>query len=367
VTAKPGARTTWKSSSRKRKRARGESWVERLEPLAELRAAFVDCHSTITRRVLTEYLPPEGRVIEIGAGLGQLRSWLDEAVGERVVHADPDVEALAVLSRRFPSAKVSRARAESLPFEDESCAAVVGLCVLDVLADLDAALREIHRVLVPGGVLVHFLDMAPKFEAALRELASEGSLVLPNLFSDPCDEPWPADMLLTERSAMHALLIELEKGRHPLPHVFGHYFQNFFRSPFDAAKAGREYEAFARTPTMRELLKTLLISAYAQGHKLGLPPPRGVLASSGQRLARRLSIACADAALVVELNDVRTARSSRPATEGEPTYRSLALGHERRAQDLPDRLLCADEAPPTAGNQVIEAAVSVVVARRPPV
>lgn len=365
MTDKARAKVTWKSTSRKPKRARAESWVERLEPLAALREAFLPCHRAIVRAVFDEYLPSAGPVVELGAGLGQLCRWLEGWNSERFVHTEPDPQALAALSRAFPHARVKAAGASSLPFEDASCAAVVGVCVLDVVPDLDATLREARRVLVPGGVLVHFLDMAPRFETVLRELAAEDRIVLPNLFSDPSAQRWPEDLLLTERAGMQRLLAELDQRSHPLGRVFGHYFQNFARTPFDAAKAAREYEAFSRAPEMRELLKTLLASAYTHGFQLGVPAPRGVVASSGRWLADRFATAVDRNALTLELNDLRAAWASTPAAAEGWIYRSLALGHERRQQTLPEHCLCPAAESPTPGTTLVEAAMSVLVARRP--
>lgn len=363
MTDKARVKPTWKSSSRKQKRARGESWLERLEPLSALREAFLPCHRAVVRGVFEESLPANGLLIEVGAGVGQLCRWLDGAYAERFVHTEPDAPALAAHARNFPHGRVKAASATALPFADASTAAVVGVCVLDVVSDLDATLREAERVLAPGGVLVHFLDMAPRFELVLGELASAGQIVLPNLFSDPSAQRYPEDLLVTERAGMLHLLRELEQRSHPLPRVFGHYFQNFTRSPFDAPKAAREYEAFTRAPELRELLKTLLASGYAQGFQLGVPAPRGVLVSSGRWLAERLAKALAQTSLALERNEIRTAWSLGPSSDGL-LYRSLALGHERRQAELPESFLCADAKPPADGQMLVETGVSVLVARR---
>ncbi|HEX6766860.1 MAG TPA: methyltransferase domain-containing protein, partial [Polyangiaceae bacterium] len=264
---------------------------------------------------------------------------------------------------KFPEARTLEARIEALPFADGSASAAVGLCVLDVLSDPAPAFRELRRIVAPGGRLIHFLDLAPNFEAALRELAREGKVALPNLFSDPSSSPWPADLLVTERTAMERLLLELRRASHPLPHVFGHYFENYSRAPFDAKKAAREYEAFTRTQEVRELLKTLLTSAFETGFRLGVPAPEGELASSGRRLAERLEAAAREAGFTLELSDIRTAWAHGARAPEGPSYRSIALGHERRGHELPERLLCEDAVPASESNVLLETAMFVLVAR----
>jgi ubiquinone/menaquinone biosynthesis C-methylase UbiE len=271
---------------------------------------------------------------------------------------------LGVLAERFPAATLRQARAEALPFESASMAAVVGVCVLDVVPEPELALRELSRVLVPGGVVIHLLDMAPRFETELAAIALTGELVLPNLFADPSASVWPEDMLVSERAPMLRLLAELARREHPLPHVFGPYFERFARTPFDAASANREYETFCRDSRLRELLKELLTAGYTAGFQLRLPPPPGRLVSSGQRLAERLALAAHAVGLDIVLNEPRAAWAHAQAEPSGPAYRSLALGHERRG-DVPERLLCADAVLPESGRLLLEASMLVTVARKP--
>ncbi|HEX6278288.1 MAG TPA: class I SAM-dependent methyltransferase [Polyangiaceae bacterium] len=354
--------TPWKSSSRRRQARDPDSWVARLEPLAAVREPFTECHRTIVRRVLESHVAEQGNLLEIGAGFGQLASWLG-VTGSRFVHTEPDAGALAKLRSRHPSARTEQASAERLPVPDASCTGVIGLCTLDVVADLRATLNEARRVLAPGGVLVHLMDLAPSFDGELRELAMMGKVVLPNLFSDPSEARWPEDLLVTDWAAMKALLAALASRSHPLPHVFGHYFANYERSSFDAAAAARQFEALSRAPEMRELLKTMLASGFALGQRLGVPAPRGTLVSAGRRLSDRIERAAREAELSTERNDVESAWAHAPRDTSGFFYRSLALGHERRSDSVPQRLLCEDAVLPEPTAGLVEASVAVFVAR----
>jgi SAM-dependent methyltransferase len=355
--------STWKSSSKKGRRAPDTSWAARLQPLERLRAGYLGCQRRIVDAVLSGCLPERGTLLEVGAGLGQLAHWLGDDISPRWVFTEPDAGALAQLRARFPTVNAARASLETLPFESASVGAVVGVCVLDTLRNLDAGLAEMRRVLAPGGCLIHLLDLAPTLDSDLAALAEAGKVVLPNLFSDPSSGRWPEDLLVSNREAMRRLLLELDKRQHPLPRVFGHYFEIFERAPFDVAKAAHTLDAMSREPELRELLKTTLTSAFAAGFQLRLPAPEGTLVSSSRRLAERLAEAATAASFTVEVNDLESAWAQEPAGDGEPTYRSLALGHERRSFDLPDDLLCEDARPPPPGQRLVEAAMHVFVAR----
>jgi SAM-dependent methyltransferase len=356
------ASAAWKSTSRKRKAVGSKSWVGRLEPLSAIREPFVVCHRTIVKRVLGRHLPAEGTLLEIGAGFGQLAYWLDGEV-QRFIHTEPDPAALARFRARYPGAKTERASAERLPVADGGCAGVVGLCTLDVVSDMNAALREARRALAPGGVFVHLMDLAPSFDGELRELSAAGKVVLPNLFSDPSDARWPEDLLVSDWMEMKRLLAALASKSHPLPQVCAPYFAHFDADSFDAGSAARQFEVLVRTPELRELLKTLLASGFALGHRLGIAPPRGALVCAGRRLAERIERAASQAGFAVERNDIESAWSHAAVDATEPRYRSLALGHERRSDNVPQRLRCEDAVEPEPPAALIEASVAVFVAR----
>lgn len=101
-----------------------------------------------------------GATIEIGAGTGLNVPHYPEAV-TRLVLTEPDRHMRARLTRRAdisrPSAEVIDASAEQLPFPDESFDTAVATLVLCSVADQQAALQEIARVLKPGGHLL-FLE-----------------------------------------------------------------------------------------------------------------------------------------------------------------------------------------------------------------
>ena len=98
-----------------------------------------------------------GRTLEVGAGMGHALRHYTDAVSELIL-TEPDAWMLRRLQRRVTArngrARVERAAAEQLPVADASIDSVVCSLVLCTALDPAGALREIARVLRPGGQLL---------------------------------------------------------------------------------------------------------------------------------------------------------------------------------------------------------------------
>jgi ubiquinone/menaquinone biosynthesis C-methylase UbiE len=95
-----------------------------------------------------------GSVLEIGAGTGANLAHYNGHL-ESLMFTEPDPAMIRRLQAKArdetPLAKVLRAPAEDLPFEDASFDTVVSTLVLCGVDDQARAVREIRRVLKPGG------------------------------------------------------------------------------------------------------------------------------------------------------------------------------------------------------------------------
>jgi len=94
-----------------------------------------------------------GRVLEIGAGTGLNVEHYPE--DSDVTYTEPDPHMAKRLRAR--GVDVVEAGAEALPFADDSFDSVVSTLVFCTVTDVTASLREIRRVLAPGGRLL-FLE-----------------------------------------------------------------------------------------------------------------------------------------------------------------------------------------------------------------
>ncbi len=110
-----------------------------------------------------------GRVLEIGGGTGANLPFYGGAV-EELVLVEPDEAMARRLEGRLRAAtraaRVERSPAEALPFESGHFDCAVSTLVLCTAADPARALREVHRTLRPGGILL-FIEHVRAEEAGL--------------------------------------------------------------------------------------------------------------------------------------------------------------------------------------------------------
>src|SRR2546421_4915996 len=129
-----------------------------------------------------------GLVLEIGAGNGLNFSFYDPKKVERLEAIEPDVAMLRYARRRLASALVSitltHAAVENLPFADSMFDSVVATLVFCSVTDPEGGLREIMRVLKPGGML-YMVDHV-RSQVAIAARVQDMVTPLTRLVSDTC-------------------------------------------------------------------------------------------------------------------------------------------------------------------------------------
>lgn len=96
------------------------------------------------------------RFLDVGCGPGAA---LEQAAstGASIAGIDPSPSMVARAAKRVPAAEVKVGSAEEIPFPDDSFSVVINIASFHHWADRDAGLREILRVLSPGGRL-HIIE-----------------------------------------------------------------------------------------------------------------------------------------------------------------------------------------------------------------
>lgn len=101
-------------------------------------------------------LTAEDRFLDVGCGPGAALEHA-AASGAQVAGVDPSPSMVARASKRVPTAEVRVGSAEEIPFPDDHFTVVANVASFHHWADRDAGLREILRVLAPGGRL-HIME-----------------------------------------------------------------------------------------------------------------------------------------------------------------------------------------------------------------
>jgi demethylmenaquinone methyltransferase/2-methoxy-6-polyprenyl-1,4-benzoquinol methylase len=104
------------------------------------------------RRFLVRRIPSGANVLDVATGTGAVAAELVKR-GRSVVGIDQSPEMLAVARERLPEVEFVEGSAEELPFEDASFDALTVTYLLRYVDDPGQTLRELARVVRPGGVV----------------------------------------------------------------------------------------------------------------------------------------------------------------------------------------------------------------------
>jgi len=98
-------------------------------------------------------LDSDDRFLDLGCGLGAA---LEHAAttGARTAGIDPSPSMVERAADRVPRAEVRLGSAESIPFEDDAFTATLAVATYHHWADPETGVKEVRRVLGPGGRLL---------------------------------------------------------------------------------------------------------------------------------------------------------------------------------------------------------------------
>ncbi len=134
--------------------------IERWSPIrAALYTLFSRNPKSNRAAVERAHLTTDDRFLDVGCGPGAALAHAAAAGASLVAGVDPSPSMVERAARRVPSADVRVGSAEEIPFPDDAFTVVINVLSFHHWADRDAGLREIIRVLAPGGRL-HIVEGA---------------------------------------------------------------------------------------------------------------------------------------------------------------------------------------------------------------
>lgn len=206
---------------------------KRKDPVFDLERAYADCHQIALSLVNGE---PCGRALDLGAGQGALSQALKER-GFEVTAADVNAEQFRAVGVEFAKLDLNK----PLPYPDQGFNLVLAVEILEHLEAPRAFVREIFRILKPGGLAVVTTPNITSIPSRIFFLATGFfDLFVPTKkrlkdpFSSEADghiSPLPGWLL---RYFLEDAGFEIEKTRYTMAYIplVPRAFLKFFRGPF---------------------------------------------------------------------------------------------------------------------------------------
>ncbi|MGF6229248.1 SAM-dependent methyltransferase [Inquilinus ginsengisoli] len=161
--------------------------------------------------------PPGRRTVDIGCGEGQLTRHL-KGLGHRVTGIDASPSLVAAAREADPAMDVRLADAAALPLDDAAADLAVAFMSLHDIDPMPAAVREIARILEPGGrlclAIVHPINSAGHFKhhAADAPFVIAGEYLRPFDYADTVERDGLAMTFHSRHRPIEAYFLALQEA-----------------------------------------------------------------------------------------------------------------------------------------------------------
>lgn len=189
--------------------AHADEWI------AWTRTPGHDSYDKFHRDQFLALVPAPGRAtLDVGCGEGRLTRHL-AGLGHRIAGIDGSPKMIAAATALSPDLELRVADAAALPLADGSFDLVVAFMSLHDVDDLEGAVREIARVLEPGGrlclAIVHPLNSAGRFEKRDRFVIAD-SYLSEHPYEDRIERGGLTMTFASQHRPLAAFFLELERN-----------------------------------------------------------------------------------------------------------------------------------------------------------
>ena len=109
---------------------------------------------TKLRQRAFEFLPRNGRILEVGAGTGLNFAFYSASDSVAAIEPSPEMLKIAAQKQRPPGLRLVQSRAEQLPFRDGSFDAAIATLVMCSVESPANTFAELRRIVRSGGTVI---------------------------------------------------------------------------------------------------------------------------------------------------------------------------------------------------------------------